>query len=201
MTPVRVQPNEVATLRLETARLILRPPLREDFEPWAELIGDAVAARFIGGPQPRNGAWRSAMTMAGAWYLEGFAMFSVLEKASGRWVGRVGPWLPAGWPGTEIGWSIVPARWGRGYAVEAAAAAIDWAFDRLGWDEIIHVIDPENVASQRVAIKLGSRNRGRGRLPPPYDGHTIDIWGQTREEWRQRQAEHASAGIERPTRS
>ncbi len=186
ISPNPVQPHEVGSLRLETARLTLRPPRRKDFEPWSELIGDPVAARFIGGPQPRNSAWRSAMTMAGAWYLEGFAMFSVLEKPSGRWVGRVGPWMPEGWPGTEIGWSIIPARWGRGYAVEAATAAIDWAFERLGWNEIIHVIDPENVASQRVAIKLGSQNRGRGRLPAPYDDQTIDLWGQTRAQWQRR---------------
>jgi RimJ/RimL family protein N-acetyltransferase len=179
-------PHEIATLRLETPRLTLRPPRLEDFEPWAELIDDPVAARFIGGRQPRNIAWRSAMAVAGAWYLQGFAMFSVLEKPSGRWVGRVGPWMPEGWPGTEVGWMIVPACWGRGYAVEAAAAAIDWAFERLGWDDVIHVIDPDNVASQRVAMKLGSQNRGPGRLPPPYEGQTVDIWGQTRAEWQQK---------------
>jgi RimJ/RimL family protein N-acetyltransferase len=178
---------ELATLQLTTARLILRPPRVEDFEPWAQVIGDPETARFIGGQQPRNTAWRSAMAVAGAWYLQGFAMFSVLERDSGRWIGRVGPWKPDGWPGTEVGWVIARDCWGKGYATEAAGAAIEWVFVALGWDEVIHVIDAENTPSQRVAIKLGSRNRGPGRLPPPYEAHRVDIWGQTRREWESRQ--------------
>jgi RimJ/RimL family protein N-acetyltransferase len=146
-------------------------------------MADVDAARFIGGQQSRHPAWRSFMTMAGAWHLQGFSMFSVIEKASGRWVGRVGPWVPEGWPGTEVGWGIVRDCWGRGYATEAAAAAIDWAFDNLGWTEVIHVIDPDNAASRAVARKLGSANRGPGRLPPPFDVYDVDIWSQTREQW------------------
>ena len=126
------------------------------------------------------------MTVAGAWSLQGFAMFSVIENASGRWVGRVGPWRPEGWPGTEVGWGIVRDRLGRGYAGEAAAAAIDWAFDHLGWTEVIHVIHVDNVASRRVAEKLGSARRGPTQLPAPYDGQPLDVWGQSRDEWRSR---------------
>jgi len=135
---------------------------------------------------PRSVAWRSFLTMAGAWAVQGFAMFSVIEKSSGRWVGRVGPWYPDGWPGTEIGWGIVSDCWGRGYATEAAIAAIDWVFDVLGWTEVIHVIDIDNAASRAVARKLGSRKRSRGRLPAPYESALVEIWGQTREEWRSR---------------
>jgi RimJ/RimL family protein N-acetyltransferase len=76
--------------------------------------------------------------------------------------------------------------WRRGYAIEAATAAIDWVFTALGWREVIHVIDVENTASQALARKIGSRRRGRGRLPAPYESATIDIWGQTRDEWRAR---------------
>jgi hypothetical protein len=56
-------------------------------------------------------------------------------------------------------------------------AAIDWAFDALGWDEVIHVIDIENGASQSVARKLHSHKRGRGQLPPPYEQIVVDILG------------------------
>ncbi len=173
-------------LHLETIRLYLRPPRAEDFEPWAALVADTAATEFLGGPQPRATAWRGFMAMAGAWSLQGFAMFSVVEKSTGRWVGRVGPWHPDGWPGTEVGWSIVHDCWGRGYATEAAAATVEWAFDALGWDDVIHVIDPRNAASQAVARKLGARNRGPGRLPPPFETAPVDIWGQTRTEWRAR---------------
>ncbi len=136
----------LATLQLETSRLLLRPILREDFDAWAAFVGDPESARFVGGVQPRPVAWRGFLTMAGAWAMQGFAMFSVIEKASGRWIGRVGPWQPEGWPGTEVGWGIVRDRCGLGYATEAATATIDWAFAELGWTDVIHTIDVENVA-------------------------------------------------------
>jgi RimJ/RimL family protein N-acetyltransferase len=174
--------------QLETARLLLRPTAAEDFEPWAALMADEETARFVGGVQGRHAAWRGFMAMAGAWHLQGFAMFSVIEKASGRWIGRVGPWFPELWPGTEIGWTLARDTWGRGYATEAATIATDWAFDHLGWTEVIHSIDPANVASQQVAMRLGSTRRGPGRLPPPYDHAPIDLWGQTRAQWQARRA-------------
>ncbi|UXI69469.1 GNAT family N-acetyltransferase [Tahibacter amnicola] len=172
--------------RLETERLILRTTQREDFDMWADLMGDEVSARFIGGKQPRAAAWRGFLTMAGAWQIQGFAMFTVIEKATGRPVGRLGPWQPEGWPGTEVGWGIAREFWGKGYATEGAAAAIDWAFDNLGWTEVIHCIDPENIPSQQVARKLGSRLLGSTVLPPPFENLPVQKWGQTREEWRAR---------------
>lgn len=171
---------------LDTERLILRPIEARDFEGWAEMMEDPESSQPIGGPVGRAGAWRSMAVMAGSWMLKGFGMFSVVEKASSRWIGRVGPWQPEEWPGTEIGWAIIRSAWGRGYATEAAAASIDWAFDHLGWSEVIHSIDPKNAASIAVAERLGSVHRGSGKLPPPYDTYPVDIWGQTREEWRAR---------------
>lgn len=173
-------------LRIETERLILRPPRDEDFDAWAANMADAESARFIGGQQPRAVAWRGFLTMVGAWAIQGFGMFSVIEKSSGQWLGRLGPWQPEGWPGPEVGWGLARSAWGKGYAAEGAAAAIDWAFDHLGWTDVIHSIDRENTASQALAMRLGSRNRGPGRLPEPFQDVPIDIWGQTREEWRRR---------------
>jgi RimJ/RimL family protein N-acetyltransferase len=176
----------IATLALETPRLLLRPTRREDFDAWTAFVGDPESARFLGGPQPRAVAWRGFLTMAGAWQVQGFAMFSVIEKATGRWVGRVGPWQPECWPGTEVGWGIVRDRCRLGYATEAATASIDWAFAALGWDEVIHLIDIDNAPSQGLARKLGSQNRGRGRLPQPFADTVVDIWGQTKAQWRAR---------------
>jgi len=171
---------------LETDRLILRPTQAEDFEGWAAMMADAEVARSLGGVQPRTTAWRGFMIIAGAWAIQGFAMFSVIEKATGRWIGRLGPWQPEGWPGTEVGWGLCREAWGKGYATEGAAASIDWAFDHLGWTEVIHCIAPENEPSKAVARRLGSVFRGPGRLPAPLESLEIEIWGQSREEWRRR---------------
>jgi len=113
-------------------------------------------------------------------------MFSVLEKATGRGVGRLGPWHPEGWPGDEIGWGIVREHWGKGYASEGAAAAMDYAFDVLGWPELIHSIEEKNVASRGVALKLGSSYLRRVQMPAPFDQLDIHAWGQTREQWQRR---------------
>lgn len=173
---------------LETERLILRPPGRQDFEAWTALMGDAEHVRFIGGPQPKPVVWRGLMAMVGMWASEGFAMFSVIEKSSGRWIGRIGPWQPDGWPGTEVGWSLVRDVCGRGYAVEAASAAMDWSVDTLGWGTIIHTIAVENEPSKAVARRLGSRFLRMDRLPEPFHETPVEVWGQTADEWRARRA-------------
>lgn len=173
---------------LQTERLVLRPMQAEDFESWAAFMADEEGARFLGGAQPRSLSWRGFLSMAGAWQIQGFAMFSVIEKVSGRWVGRVGPWLPEGWPGTEVGWGIVREATGKGYATEASVATIDWAFDTLGWSEVIHTINADNLPSKAVAVRLGSGFRRMGRLPAPYEEPEVEIWGQTREQWRARRS-------------
>jgi RimJ/RimL family protein N-acetyltransferase len=171
---------------LETPRLLLRPPRLEDLESWSALVADPESARFIGGVQPAFGAWRSLMAMAGAWSLMGYGMFSVIEKDSGAWIGRIGPWQPAGWPGPEIGWGIRRSAWGKGLALEAATASMDWVFGALGWDRVVHVIHPDNAPSRALAGRLGSRNLGPVRLPPPFAAEPADLWGQDAAAWRAR---------------
>jgi len=174
---------------LETERLILRLPQLSDFDSFAAMIGDEETARYIGGHMPRAAAWRKFLQMPGAWAMQGFAMFSLVEKASGEWIGQAGPWVPEGWPGTEVGWSLRREFTGKGYAAEAACAAIDWAFDNLGWSEVIHSIQPPNTASIVLAERLGSAYRGPGKLPPPFDDVQIGIWAQTRQQWLARRPE------------
>jgi len=170
---------------LETERLVLRPPEIADLDAWAEMMADEETARFVGGAMPRESVFRVLATMTGHWALLGFGMFSVIEKSSGRWIGRLGPWNPEGWPGREVGWGLSRQSWGKGYAAEGARAAMDWAFDHLGWDDVIHCVDPRNQNSIALAQRLGSAHRGTGTLPPPF-GTKVEIYGQTREEWRKR---------------
>jgi RimJ/RimL family protein N-acetyltransferase len=173
---------------LETERLILRPPEQADFDAgWAEFHGDEACMRYLGGPMARSLAWRALAQVAGMWSLLGFGQFSAVEKDTGRWVGRVGPWRPDGWPAPEVGWMFRRSAWGRGYATEAAAACLDFAFGELGWTFAGHMIHPDNQASQAVARKLGSTLIGEVRLPPPMDAAgPAQMWGQTAEAWAAR---------------
>lgn len=176
----------IQDIRIETERLILRPPVWEDFDAYAANMADPEASRFIGGQQLREVAWRGFLSLAGAWMIQGFSMFSVIEKATGRWIGRLGPWQPEGWPGTEVGWGLARDAWGKGYALEGAAAAIDWAFEHLKWSEVIHSINSDNAASIALAKRLGSKMIRYSPLPPPYQDLTVEIWGQTRQQWLSR---------------
>jgi RimJ/RimL family protein N-acetyltransferase len=171
---------------IETERLILRVPRIGDFDAYAAMAEDVENMRFIGGAMPRAVAWRKFLQVPGAWLLQGFAMFAVIEKSSGRWLGQLGPWQPEGWPGTEVGWALDRVAQGKGYATEAASASIDFAFQALGWDEVIHSIHPDNVPSQALAQRLGSTLRGPGKLPAPFQDEPIEIWAQTRAQWQAR---------------
>ena len=83
-------------IRLETARLVLRVPQAGDFDRFAELVGDPVAARWIGGHLPRSAAWRKFLQQPGAWVVQGFGMFSFIERGTGRWLTNTGA------SGTEV---------------------------------------------------------------------------------------------------
>jgi RimJ/RimL family protein N-acetyltransferase len=161
---------------LETARLILRPWRATDIAQNTAMLSDPGTARFIAadGKPVRDEliGWRNAAVMAGHWALHGAGMFAVEEKSTGNFIGRVGPWFPPGWPGFEVGWGIAKAARGKGYAVEAARASIDWAFANFELDEILHCIDCENTASQAVAKSLGATRRERIDL----FGHAADVW-------------------------
>ncbi|MBK7114528.1 MAG: GNAT family N-acetyltransferase [Proteobacteria bacterium] len=177
---------------LTTPRLILRPPSQQDFAGFAAMSQEPETMRFIGGVQPPDAAWRGLACMAGSWQLLGFSMFSVLRRDTGEWIGRLGPWHPGGaegsWPGDEIGWALRANAMGQGFAQEGAAAAMDWAFDHLGWESLIHSIDSANVASIRLAQRLGSElQRRQHRMPAPFQDVCCDIYGQTRAQWRARQ--------------
>lgn len=167
---------------LETSRLILRVPVEEDFDAWAAFDADERATRFFGGPKSRADSWELLASVAGMWALRGCGLFSVFEKSSGQWIGRIGPWKPEG-ATAEIGWALLPSVWGKGYATEGASAAIDWAVDHLGWTEIAHCIDADNKASIAVAHRLGA-----AWLRVAHDAHgkETQVYGQTAENWRKR---------------
>ncbi len=169
---------------LVTERLILRPPAAEDFDDFAAMCTEADTMEHLGGALPRSQAWRQWCTLAGAWHIRGFSMFSVIERDSGKWVGRLGPWEPADWPGPEIGYGVRREFAGKGYAFEGAVAACDFAVEFLKWDQLMHCIDPANVRSQALAKRLGASNSGATRLPEPFHNNPIDAWTQSADQWR-----------------
>ena len=168
------------TITLETARLFLRPPVEADLDGWAAFDSDDRANRFFGGPKNRAAAWQHMSSVVGMWSLRGCGLFSVFERATGRWIGRIGPRKPEG-ATAEIGWAILPSEWGKGYATEGAGAAIDWAIERLGWREIEHCIDADNTASVAVARRLGAEWR---RADRDLQGKETQVYGQTAQHWR-----------------
>lgn len=190
--PAKPAPRDIARAllpavpRVETGRLILRGFERRDEEDFCTLMAQDEVARWITPEQKgqhRMTAWRGMAGAIGMWSLMGFGMFAVEEKASGRMIGRIGPHYPEGWPDVEIGWSLNHDFWGKGYAVEAAAASADWLFATLPVTRFISVIEPSNANSQRVAEKLCMRNTGEVF---ELFGKKLDIWEMPRNRWEAR---------------
>lgn len=140
---------------LETERMILRPNRLADFEPYAAFYaGDRAIHR--GGPASRLQAWRFFTHEIGDWAMRGYGFFAMEEKATGAYLGQVGPYYPEGWPEPEIGWLLMDGYEGRGFATEGALAARAYAYDTLGWTTAISLIRAENIPSRRLAERLGA---------------------------------------------
>jgi RimJ/RimL family protein N-acetyltransferase len=145
---------------LHTGRLTLAPLSLDHWEAYAAAWADPELTAFIGGkPRGRQESWTKFTQGIGLWPLLGYGYWAFVDSASGKFLGNGG--LARfergiaeleGYP--EAGWAFVPAAWGRGLATEAMAAVFNWADDALK-SEIRCIIDPGNVASQKVAAKLG----------------------------------------------
>ena len=168
--------------RLETERLILREWREEtDFPTSASMMADPDVMRYLSGEPVNEGeAWRSMAVMVGHWTLRGYGHWAVEERASGRFIGRLGFLYPAGWPDFEIGWTISKEHWGKGFATEGARRALAYAFDEMGRDHVISLIHPDNAASIAVATKLGETYEGK----TDFRGFQISVYGITRECYR-----------------
>lgn len=168
---------------LETERLRLRLPEERDLDALARMHADEPTMRYMGGTLDRAQTWRSIAMFLGHWQIRGYGLFAVEDRADGTLLGRVGFIRPEGWPGFEIGWLIGVEYQGRGYATEAATAALDWCFEQLEENHVISLIHPDNAASIRVAEKLGERPEGETRV---RDIHVV-VYGMDRADWLSRQ--------------
>lgn len=171
---------------LETPRLRLRMFREDDFDSYADMMADPEVMRYLpqGGPLPRPEAWRNMAAVLGHWQLRGFGPWAVEEQASGRLVGRIGPFYPAGWPGLELIWAIRRQFWGQGFATEGARVALNYLFDQVGDDRVVSLIRPQNAPSIRVAEKIGEQFQGRME----FYGDEVLVYGISRERWLESRA-------------
>lgn len=152
----------------ETERLLVRPRTMADFEACLAMDRDIEVTRYIPGPwqdPPRHEAFVRGRMQAD--YGPGLGYWTI--------VGRFEPGRFLGWilliptdgsgPEIEIGWRLIRAAWGKGYATEAAKPVMRHAFLSLGVERIIAEIAPGNAASIRVAEKLGLKAEGESGEP------------------------------------
>ena len=171
----------------ETDRLILRPWEPEDADFAFDLYSRWEVQRFIGNPprvmteraeaEERIRDWRQMNHPV-------HAVWAVQLKGSGQLAGNLllksipasGPSLPLQPSGdTEIGWHFHPDHWGHGFATEAAAAALDYAF-ASGLRRVVAVTAPANAASQKVCIRIGMRHLGQ---TPRYYNSLCELFEAT----------------------
>jgi RimJ/RimL family protein N-acetyltransferase len=148
---------------IETPRLILRRWREEDVAPMAAVNADPEVMRWI-----RDGSVRDErQTREGIagwerdWETEGFGLFALEVRATGRLAGFTGlavpRFLPEVLPAVEIGWRLGRDHWGRGLATEAARAVAAFGFEERGLARIVSIAQVGNEASQRIMAKLGMR--------------------------------------------
>ncbi len=145
-----------------TPRLRLRRHEVDDYEASATMWADEIVVRHIGGrPSTRPQAWARILSYAGLWAMLGFGYWAIEERSTGIFVGEVGfadfkrEIAQSMRDVPEAGWALVPSAHGKGYATEALGAAIAWGDANLASARTVCMIDPENAASIRVALKCG----------------------------------------------
>lgn len=167
-------------MQIETKRLLLRLPVPDDAEPFVEIHQDpeVLAHKRVTLTSPPGGieaGVRNVDRMLRHWDSRGYGQWAVVEKATARVIGCVGLIQPDNWTGIDLGWIIRRSRWGNGFATEAAAAAIDWAWSIDSIDHIMSLIGADNAASIRVATKIGEHFEGEGISP--FSGEKVLIYG------------------------
>jgi RimJ/RimL family protein N-acetyltransferase len=146
---------------LETERLVLRAFRPADWDRFAMMESNPEVRRYRGANLlSRDDAWASMQSILGQWGLRGYGLFAVAERCSNRFMGFAGVLHPADWPEPELAYSLDAPFWGQGFAVEAAAAARDWAFAQQGFERLASFILPDNTRSIRVAQTLGAVREG-----------------------------------------
>jgi RimJ/RimL family protein N-acetyltransferase len=151
---------------LQTLRLELREFVPGDLPQLVRLDTDPRVMRYIADGKPAKPAAVAAMLRRVIAYprlYPGLGIWQATRRDTGAFVGWFSLKYAGRSPAIEIGYRLLPAAWGKGYATEGASALVDYGFDDLGLDRIIGVTHPRNRASQRVLQKAGLEDEGWGR--------------------------------------
>jgi RimJ/RimL family protein N-acetyltransferase len=168
------------TPRLPTDRLLMREWLVDDRAPYAALNGDPDVMHHF--PSTLTPAQSDEMIdrMTAAWDDRGFGLWAVERLDTGEFIGFVGLSVPS-WhaeftPCVEVGWRLGKQHWGNGFAPEAAAAALEWAFKNIEPpdDQIVSFATTTNVKSHRVMEKIGMRRDIAGDFDHPLLPDWVD---------------------------
>lgn len=143
---------------LSSERLLLPPLTTERTADVAELYSDPDVARYVGGERltPSIIAQQVA-AFEQEWSERGYGQSAVLERATGRFLGRIGLHYWPNWDEVEIGYVLRASAQGRGFAVEGCRAWLDEVAEQGGITTLIANIHPDNTASVGLAEKLGFR--------------------------------------------
>ncbi len=158
---------------LETERLRLRLPKPADL-PAVIDFRSSDRSKGVGGPHRPDTAFSYLCAVVGQWHLRGYGRWIVTEKSADDALGLVGIYHPDDWPEAEIGWTLFKGSEGKGYALEAAIATRDFAYNVLGWTRIISSIMSDNTRSIALAKRMGATHTGTAFTLP--DIGTLDIW-------------------------
>jgi RimJ/RimL family protein N-acetyltransferase len=132
---------------------------------------------------------RFVETQIGLWSRSGFGLWPATDQVSDRAIGFVGlsvpTFMPEILPAIEVGWRFDPAFWGRGYASEGAAAALDQAFGTLGLDTVCSLPQSANPRSMRVAERLGMKADRPVEIPGTEARGPVEVtpFWLTADEW------------------
>ncbi len=168
---------------METVRLVLRRLRPDDLDALAALYRDPEIRRYF----PDGTRTREETEEELTWFLNGhprdprLGLWATIDKATGAFIGRCGllPWTIEGRPEVEVAYLLDRAYWGRGLASEAARAIVHHAFTVLDVVRLISLVDPANVASQRVATSAGMC--WTGELDASDEGAPARVYAVTRE--------------------
>ena len=164
---------------LTTERLRLRAPRETDFPVYRRFYTDAEASRFYGGPMLASAAWKQLAMELGHWHLKGYGMWSLDLLETDAMIGGCGFWWPTGWPRPELTWWLLPTARGRGFATEASLAAIDQAYQVMGWSQVETHIDDDNEAARRLVTRLNDSVIAREVFPDKIERNVYAIPART----------------------